>query len=89
MAVIKKKAWPQYFDAVKSGKKKHDLRLADIELKEGDALVLEEWDPDKGEYTGRSLEKKITYVSKFRMDSVPFWAEQEIREKGFQIVSLD
>ena len=89
MATIKKKAWPQQFEAIKSGKKKHDLRLADVELKEGDILLLEEWDPDEGEYTGRTLEKKVTYVSKFRMDNVPFWAEQEIRDKGFQIISLD
>lgn len=89
MATIKKKAWPQQFEAVKSGKKKHDLRLSDFDVQEGDILILEEWDPDESEYTGRTLEKKVTYVSKFRMDNVPFWAEQEIRDKGFQIISLE
>jgi len=89
MAVIKKKIWPQNFEAVKAGKKRHDMRLADFDVQEGDTLVLEEWDPDTGKYTGRSIEKKVSYVSKFKMDSVPFWAEQEIREKGFQIISLE
>ena len=89
MAVIKKKAWPHQFEAVKSGKKKHDLRLADFDVGEGDILALEEWDPEKQEYTGRTVEKKVTYVSRFKVDNVPFWAEQEIKEKGFQIISME
>ena len=89
MAVVKKKTWPHQFEAVFSGKKKHDLRFADFEIKDGDALVLEEWDPEKREYTGRTIEKKVTYVSSFKIDNVPFWAEQEIKEKGFQIISIE
>lgn len=89
MASIEKKVWPQQFESLKSGKRKADLRLAEFDIKEGDTLVLKEWDPDKQEYTGRSLKKKVTYVSKFRIDNVPFWAEQEIREKGIQILSLE
>ncbi|HPO75467.1 MAG TPA: DUF3850 domain-containing protein [Candidatus Pacearchaeota archaeon] len=53
MAIIKKKILPKYFDLVKSGKKKFELRLADFKIKEGDVLILEEWDPKKKEYTGR------------------------------------
>jgi len=30
MAIIKKKIWPEYFDAVVSGKKKYELRLNDF-----------------------------------------------------------
>jgi len=45
MATIKKKLWPQYFDAVVAGKKKYELRLNDFEINEGDTLALEEWDP--------------------------------------------
>lgn len=41
MASIKKKIWPEYFDAVASGKKKYELRLDDFVVKEGDTLVLE------------------------------------------------
>ena len=32
------------FELVKSGKKKFELRLADFDIKEGDTLVLKEWD---------------------------------------------
>ncbi len=44
MAIINKKIWPEYFDAITSGKKKYELRLNDFEVNEGDTLVLEEWD---------------------------------------------
>ena len=56
MAIIKKKIHPEYFDMVKSGKKKFELRLADFDIKEGDTLILEEWNPETKQYTGRKLE---------------------------------
>lgn len=86
--IIKKKIWPEYFEAVVSGKKKYELRLNDFEVHEGDTLVLEEWDPKTKEYTGRSVEKKVTYIGKFKMDQL-FWPEEEVREKGIQIISLE
>ncbi len=88
MAVIKKKIWPEYFEAVDSGKKKCELRLNDFDINEGDTLVLEEWDPETKEYTGRKTEKKVTYVGRFKIDKL-FWPEEEIREKGIQIISLE
>ena len=88
MATIRKKAWPEYFEAVASGKKNYDLRLNDFEVNEGDTLVLEEWDPKAKEYTGRKLEKKVTYVGKFKMDNL-FWPEKDIKEKGVQVISLE
>ena len=88
MAVIKKKIWPEYFNAISSGKKRFELRLNDFEVKEGDVLLLEEYDPQTKEYTGRKIEKKVTYVGKFKIDNL-FWPEEEIKEKGIQIISLD
>ena len=88
MAIIKKKAWPEYFDHVASGKKKFDLRLNDFEINEGDIFVLEEWDPKTKAYTGRKVEKKVTYVGKFKIDQL-FWSEEEIKDKGIQIISLE
>ncbi len=66
--MIEKKIWPEYFDAVASGKKKYELRLNDFEINEGDVLVLEEWDPKTKNYTGRKVEKEVTYVGKFKID---------------------
>lgn len=88
MAVIKKKIWPGYFDDVASGKKKFELRLNDCEIKEGDTLVLEEWDPKTKQYTGRSVEKKVTYAAVFKITDL-WWSEQEIQEKGLRVVSLE
>ena len=88
MSTIKKKIWPEYFDAVSSGKKKFEFRLNDFEIKEGDMLILEEWDPKKKSYTGRSIEKQVTYVEKFGIDK-SFWPEEEIRKHGIQVISLE
>jgi len=87
MTIIKKKTWPEYFEAVASGKKNYDLRINDEEIQEGDTLVLEEWDPKTKRYTGRRIEKKVTFVGKFKIDNL-FWPEKEIKEKGFWIVSF-
>ncbi|MFA5172819.1 MAG: DUF3850 domain-containing protein [Candidatus Paceibacterota bacterium] len=88
MAEIRKKIWPEYFEAVESGKKKFELRLNDFEIKEGDTLILEEWNPETKEYTGRKTEKKVVRVDKFMIDKL-FWPEEEIKEKGIQIMSLE
>lgn len=89
MAIIKKKSWPEYFEQVFSGKKKYDLRINDFDAKEGDVLVLEEWDPKTKKYTGRKIEKKITYIGRFKIDDYFTNSEAEIKEKGFQIFSLE
>ncbi len=88
MAIIKKKTWPEYFDLIASGKKKFDVRLNDFDLQEGDVLVFEEWDPKIKKYTARKVEKKVTYVLPCKMDQL-FWPEEEIKEKGLKIISLE
>ncbi len=87
MRIIKKKSWPEIFEKVLSGEKKFDLRLGDFEISEGDILILEEWDPEKEEYTGRKLEKKVGFVLKTK--DVEFWPEEDVNKFGFVIVSLD
>ena len=82
----KKKILPEYFEAIALGKKKFELRLNDFKVKEGDTLVLQEWDGTQ--YTGRELKKQVTYVLKFKTDKL-FWPEEEIKEKGLQIISLE
>ena len=85
--VIKKKIWKEYFDAVASGRKKFELRLADFEIHEGDTLVLEEWDKDAKQYTGRKLETTVTYV--LRTKGLEFWPKEEIEKHGFQILQIE
>lgn len=88
MAIINKKIWPEYFEPVASGKKKYELRLNDFEVKEGDTLIFEEWDPKIQDYTGRKTEKQVSYVGKFMIDDL-FWPEEKIKEKGIQVISLE
>lgn len=58
------KCWPAFFDAIASGAKRHDLRRAiDRDFRVGDALLLCEYDPDGGRYTGRRQTAVVTYVT--------------------------
>ncbi|HUD04352.1 MAG TPA: DUF3850 domain-containing protein [Candidatus Paceibacterota bacterium] len=88
MKIIKKKIWPEYFDDIISGKKRFELRLNDFDVKEGDTLILEEWNPKTKEYTGRKVEKKVAYVLKFKMDKL-FWPEEDVKKNGLQVLSLE
>jgi len=84
---IKKKTWPEYFQQVLDGKKKFEVRLADFEIKPGDILILEEYDPKTKKYTGRSLKKKINFVTKF--NPMEFHTINEIKEFGFWGIGIE
>ena len=87
MATIRKKVWREYFEKIISGKKKIELRLADFEVNEGDALVLEEWDKDKKEYTGKKIGVVATYILKTKGQT--FWSPEEVEKYGFQIIQFE
>ncbi len=87
MTVIEKKIWPEYFELIKSGKKKFELRLADFDVKEGDILLLKEWDPKTKEYTGRELKKKVTYLLRFDLDK--FNQKKEIEKHGLFVIQIE
>ncbi len=90
MARIEKKLWSEYFDQVASGKKKYELRLNDFEVNEGDVLVLREWNKENNEYTGRTIEKLVTRVNRFKLEDLyAFWSKEEIEENGIQIISME
>ena len=86
MAIIKKKIWPEYFKLVKAGKKRFEVRLADFDIKEGDTLILEEWDPKTKKYTGRTIEKKVDYILKFNLDDSG--QKKEIEERGLYVIQF-
>ncbi|CAN7470629.1 ASCH/PUA domain-containing protein [Caulobacter sp. LjRoot300] len=56
------KTWPQYFAAVRSGKKRFEIRRNDREFAVGDVLVLREFDPEQDAYTGQVEERQITFL---------------------------
>lgn len=86
MKIIKKKTWSEYFELVLAGKKRFDLRVADFDIEEGDILVLEEWDPQTKEYTGRKIEKKVDYILKLGLDD--FGQKEEIEKNGLLVIQL-
>ncbi len=83
---IEKKIRPEFFDKIANGEKNFELRLADWECKPGDILVLHEWDPVKNDYTGRVLEKEVTYVLKTK--DIKFFTPEEVEKYGWQIISF-
>lgn len=58
------KTWPEYFEAVCSGRKSFEVRKNDRDFKEGDILLLNKWDNKKNQYEGAQRSFKITYVLK-------------------------
>jgi len=88
---IVKKVLPEYFQDIIEGKKKYEIRLNDFDIEPGDILVLEEWttaDHTTRQATGRVLEKEVTYIRKFKLQDLWF-SEEDIYEKGIQIISFD
>lgn len=58
------KSWPAFFSKMISGEKKHDMRdKRDREYKVGDSMLLREYDPFGGGYTGRWAVVEITYIT--------------------------
>jgi len=83
---IKKKTWPKYFQEILEGKKKFEVRLADFGIREGDILILEEYDPEKKEYTGRAIKKQVGFITKFNPSEAH--SQEEIEKYGFWEIEL-
>lgn len=91
MKKVIKKVLPEYFQDILDGKKKYELRLNDFDIEVGDTLVLEEYtsaDPATRKPTGRILEKKVSYLRKFKLQDL-WWSEEDLKEKGIQIISFE
>jgi ASC-1-like (ASCH) protein len=89
--IITKKVLPEYFQDILDGKKKYELRLNDFEIEPGDTLILEEYtstDHATRQATGRVIEKQVTYLRKFKLQDLWF-SEEDIKEKGIQIISFE
>lgn len=84
--IIKKKISPEWFEQVRSGQKNFEIRLADWVCKEGDTLVLCEWDPKTGKLTGRKIEKKVACVVDTK--ECNFWPKKDIQKYMFQVIGF-
>jgi hypothetical protein len=57
------KTWPAYFEAVRRREKTFEVRRDDRGgFQVGDHLLLDEWDPETEQYTGRSKTVTVSYV---------------------------
>lgn len=75
------KCWPEPFEALRTGVKTHEFRRDDRfpPYDVGDSLIVQEWDPTRGVYTGRELAVRVTYISRG-----PDWGVPE----GFCVMSV-
>ena len=84
---IRKKTWPKLFKDVFSGKKNFDVRLADFDLKEGDILVFEEYNPETKKYTGRTIKKRVRNLSKIKVTN--FNPIKDVIKYGHYVIELE
>ncbi len=57
------KIWSRFFDDIASGKKQYEIRVDDRGYHVGDTLLLKEFDPDKGTYSGRWIEVLVKHIT--------------------------
>ena len=58
------KIHPEYFKAISLGLKKVEIRFNDRNFQERDVLILKEYCPEKKQYTGHIITRKIDYIIK-------------------------
>lgn len=63
MAEHEVRSWTHLFEPLVDGRKTHDLRKLDRDFKVGDTLIMREFDPATGGYTGRQIKRKISYIT--------------------------
>jgi hypothetical protein len=56
------KTWPEFFRAVVTGDKTAELRKNDRGYEVGDCLCLQEFNPNKGDYTGEMVCAWVTHI---------------------------
>jgi hypothetical protein len=84
MAVHRKKSWTHFFQAIKAGRKLHDVR-EDEGFQIGDVLVLQEYDNINGAYTGEEINVEVTYITN---RTVPCAFSSAVLAPGYCILSL-
>lgn len=78
------KSWPQFFHALSTGTRTHELRQNDRGYNVGDILVLEEYDKESG-YTGGSCSFLVTSITS---DDQPCAVSKEGITAGYCIMSV-
>lgn len=80
------KSWSAFFQAIKAGDKTHDIRSKkDRDFKVGDTVVLQEYDPFTGTYSGDAIICQITYITS---DVTPCAFSSAVLDKDYCVLSL-
>ena len=56
------KCWPEFYEEIHKNTKNFEVRLNDRDFKVGDILHLKEFNPMNNKYTGREIQRTITYI---------------------------
>ena len=93
--IIEKKIDPKYFSAVKNGKKRYEIRLADEKYRPGQYIRFREYDRVTMKYTGRSVLTMITYVvhmgvnGSVEIDGNTWWKYEDVKKYGLCIFGIE
>jgi hypothetical protein len=80
------KSWSPFFQAIKRGDKTHDLRYdCDRHFEVDDRIVLQEYDPFEGKYTGQECNVIVTYITSNR---TPCAFSSAVLDKDYAILSI-
>jgi ASC-1-like (ASCH) protein len=79
MTVHELKILPEYFDAVRCGDKRFEIRKNDRNFHSGDILRLKEWDGQK--YTGEEIDVLVRYIL--------YGIDEYGLSEGYCIMSID
>ncbi|MFS7388562.1 ASCH/PUA domain-containing protein [Carnobacterium maltaromaticum] len=63
MKVHELKIGSEFYEAVKDGRKKFEIRKNDRNYQEGDILILKEYDPLTQLFSGEIIKVEITYMT--------------------------
>lgn len=81
------KCWPEFFSAIREGRKKHDLRRSnDRSFRVGDTLLLREFDAKSEQFTGRTQKVLITYITSA---DIPCALSRDALHRDFCILSIE
>lgn len=65
-----------------------DFRCADFDLKEGDQICYQEWDPETKEYTGREYTLVVKSLMKCKSPT-RYWSKEKLEEHGLWLMVFE
>lgn len=84
--LMRLKSWTHFFQAIKAGDKRHDLRSKkDRNFFVGQVLELEEYDNVHGRYTGDRIQVEVTYITS---NETPCAFSSAVLDRDYAILSL-